>query len=170
VSIANTAGVAASDDPDWLTVYHGKLFFVALNASGAAKLYVYDEVGGTGVRQVADLAGSANTDFAFTGATAPKRTYDPFFTEYNGRLYFRANTAATGGPVNTGAPKLFAFDDATGSLYQVANILGNGSADLDWTLAAAPVVYGTRMGIMMNDSAGHAKVYSLCDATAGCVP
>jgi hypothetical protein len=170
ISVASTAGASATDDPDWLTVYNGKIFFVALNASGAAKLYSYDDVGGAGLAQIADISGSANTDFGFTGSASPKQTYDPFFTVYNGRLYFRANTVATGGGVNTGNPKLFAYDDTTQKLFKVADNSGAAAADFDWTNTAGPAVYGNRLGLVMGNSASHLKVFTLCDPGAGCAP
>lgn len=88
---------------------------------------------------------------------------DPFFTEYNGLLYFRANNAS-------GVAKLFVYDDVRGVLSQVSQIRAAGTADLRWTRTTPFALYANRMAFHAYSTAGGEKVFTLCDAAAGCTP
>ncbi len=163
--ITNIAGSSAPDDPSYFKIYNNKLFFVALNSSGKAKLFSYDDIGSGGLSQITDLSGGvANTDFALKGTTNPITIYTPYMTTYNNRLYFRANVDGSG------SAKLFSYDDYSGKLYKVIDIRSSGNSDFDWTNTVEPVVYGKRLGLVMYNAAGYSKLYSLCETSAGCAP
>jgi len=143
--------------PKTTIVYNNKLFFTAVDPSGNFKFYVYDDVLGS-VQQLTNLYSGGN-EVDISGANQ----FDPLFTIYNNRLYFRAYIAS-------GIAKWLVYDDNTKVLAIAANIGGNACNNINWTRTVQPVVYAGKLFITALSCGQGDKLYGLCDTATGCVP
>jgi ELWxxDGT repeat protein len=78
--VADINSGSGSSNPDYLTVYDGKLYFQAYDGTNGSELWVYD---GSTASMVADINSS--------GSSSPDN-----LTVYDGRLYFQANDGTNG--------------------------------------------------------------------------
>jgi ELWxxDGT repeat protein len=114
-----------AEEPRYLTVYDGKLFFSAGATSFVTELWVYD---------------------AATGAVSPVGSpdYPASLTVYDGRLFFAAHDAAHG-------MELWVYDAATGAVTLAADIWpGPSSSSPSW-LGGRPAVYDGRLFFSADD-------------------
>jgi Putative Ig domain len=145
--VADAAGAASSDEPEYLTVYNNKLFFRANRTGGASKLFCYDDF-------TAVLKQLSNT---INNQAQPD---DPrYLMVYGSKLYFSAWSAFA-------VTKLFAYEDGGGTIAQVSD------THADPTLSDSPmpmIVYHGKLFFTALDEEARLKLYELCDLVTGCM-
>jgi ELWxxDGT repeat protein len=77
-----------SSNPDWLTLFNGKLYFSAFDLRRGAELWSYD---GSIATRVADINPDAND----TITSRPKNSWPSELTVFDNALYFSANSGST---------------------------------------------------------------------------
>jgi hypothetical protein len=137
----NSNGVA--DNPLFLKVYNGKLYFSAINSAGFTKLFMYNEADDT-VAQISDIFTSGNDS-------------PGYLTVYNNRLYFYAAID------NFPTRKLFRYDEAANIIQQISDTR-NGSSDFFNGTINPFAVVGSNLYMVAYSSTGYDKVFGYNDS------